>query len=227
MSRLLYFDCFSGVSGDMVLGALLDAGLPLEELRRALGRLAIAGLDVGAAASTAPGYAATKFTVRDRSRTRVGSSAARIDHIRHHEHFISTIMDHDHPHEHASSPGSSSASQPGGDLRLIDVRAVPVGSSDRAKMLFERLAEAEAAIHQMPVDKVHLHEVGALDSIIDIVGAVFALEWFGADQIVCSPLNVGGGTVQSRARPLSGAGAGHPALLAARPYLQRASGRSW
>src|SRR5207249_3301471 len=68
---------------------------------------------------------------------------------------------------------------------------------ERAKLLFHRLAEAEAAIHQMPLEKVHLHEVGALDSIIDIVGAVFALEWAGADEIVCSPLNVGGGMVQS------------------------------
>ena len=62
--------------------------------------------------------------------------------------------------------------------------------------LFERLAEAEAAIHDTPVERVHLHEVGALDSIIDIVGAVYALEWFGIDDIVSSPLNVGGGTVR-------------------------------
>ncbi len=63
--------------------------------------------------------------------------------------------------------------------------------------MFQRLAEAEAGIHQMPVEQVHLHEVGALDSIIDIVGIVFAMEWAGADRIVCSPLNVGGGMVRS------------------------------
>jgi uncharacterized protein (TIGR00299 family) protein len=66
----------------------------------------------------------------------------------------------------------------------------------RAVHLFERLAEAEAAIHAMPVEKVHLHEVGALDSIIDIVGAVYGLEWVGAGTVVCSPLNVGSGTVK-------------------------------
>ncbi len=76
------------------------------------------------------------------------------------------------------------------------VGAVAAGR-DRAKAMFQRLAEAEAAIHQMPVEQVHLHEVGALDSIIDIVGTVFALEWAGADRIVCSPLNVGGGMVHS------------------------------
>ena len=66
----------------------------------------------------------------------------------------------------------------------------------RANRLFTRLAEAEAGIHQMPVEKVHLHEVGAIDSIVDIVGGVFALEWFGAEQIVASPINVGSGMVE-------------------------------
>jgi uncharacterized protein (TIGR00299 family) protein len=82
-------------------------------------------------------------------------------------------------------------------FRLIDGAALSTTGRERAKGLFQRLAEAEAAIHQMPVEQVHLHEVGALDSIIDIVGAVFGLEWFAADAIVCSPLNVGGGMVNS------------------------------
>jgi uncharacterized protein (TIGR00299 family) protein len=82
-------------------------------------------------------------------------------------------------------------------FKLIDTAALSPSGRDKAKALFQRLAEAEAAVHQMPIEQVHLHEVGALDSIIDIVGAVFALEWVGADRIVCSPLNVGGGTVRS------------------------------
>jgi uncharacterized protein (TIGR00299 family) protein len=82
-------------------------------------------------------------------------------------------------------------------LALIDRSALSPEGRRRAKALFERLAEAEAAVHQVPVESVHLHEVGATDSIIDIVGAVFALEWADADEMVCSPLNVGGGMVRS------------------------------
>jgi hypothetical protein len=77
----------------------------------------------------------------------------------------------------------------------VDRSALSVDAKARANRLFRRLAETEAAIHQMPVEKVHLHEVGALDSIVDIVGGVFGLEWFGAERIVASPLNVGSGTV--------------------------------
>src|SRR5205823_4878168 len=80
---------------------------------------------------------------------------------------------------------------------LIDPSALSGGGREKAKMLFRRLAEAEAAIHQTPIDRVHLHEVGAIDSVIDIVGSVFAMEWARAERIVCSPLNVGGGTIES------------------------------
>lgn len=80
---------------------------------------------------------------------------------------------------------------------VIERSALSAAGRNRAQALFQRLAEAEAAIHDMPVERVHLHEVGALDSIIDIVGAVFAMEWWNADRIVCSPLNVGGGMVRS------------------------------
>ena len=77
----------------------------------------------------------------------------------------------------------------------MDRSALSGSAKDRARRLFRRLAETEADIHQRPVEEIHLHEVGAVDSIIDIAGAVFGLEWVGADRIVSSPLNVGSGTV--------------------------------
>jgi uncharacterized protein (TIGR00299 family) protein len=163
VSRVLYFDCFSGISGDMTLGALLDAGLPLDALRAALGSLALGDVELRAEKVLRAGVSATKFTVHEPEAT---ASA--------------------HPHRHLPKI-----------FKMIDSSSLSAEGRERAKAMFQRLGEAEAAIHQMPVEKVHLHEVGALDSIIDIVGAVFALEWAGADRIVCSPLNVGGGTVQS------------------------------
>jgi uncharacterized protein (TIGR00299 family) protein len=175
VSRVIYFDCFSGISGDMVLGALLDAGLPLDELTDALGSLAVSGYDIRADRVLRAGISATKFVVVERP--------AHADHS-----YGAHGLSHGHQHPHRSLPEIFS---------LIDTSALSVAGRQRAKRLFERLAEAEAAVHQMPIEKVHLHEVGALDSIIDIVGAVFAMEWVGAGRVVCSPLNVGGGTVES------------------------------
>lgn len=176
MSRILYFDCFNGASGDMVLGALLDAGLPLEELRRALGSLAIDGASVSATRVLRAGVSATKFIAEEH-----GHNTHERDHGHGHGH-------HHHHHAHRSLAEISA---------LIERSALSPAGQTRAKELFYRLGEAEAAIHQVPIDKIHLHEVGAVDSIIDIVGAVFAIEWFHADRIVSSPLNVGGGMVKS------------------------------
>ena len=177
MSRVLYFDCFSGISGDMALGALLDAGLPLDDLKAALGSLALGDAHVHTTKVLRAGLSATKFTVHEHT----GASA---------EHT------HDHGGQHAA-PAKHAHRHLAGIYKLIDASALSPAGRDRAKQMFQRLGEAEAAIHQMPLEKVHLHEVGALDSIIDIVGIVFAMEWAGADRVVCSPLNVGGGMVNS------------------------------
>jgi len=179
VSRVLYFDCFSGISGDMAIGALLDAGLPLAELQRALGSLALGDAHVHAKKVLRAGVSATKFSVHEHRHDNAD-----------HDHD----QQHDHPHSHAGSHPHRHLSA---IFKLIDSSALSPSGRERAKAMFQRLGEAEAVIHQMPVEKVHLHEVGALDSIIDIVGIVFAMEWAGADQVVCSPLNVGGGMVQS------------------------------
>ena len=159
VSRVLYFDCFSGISGDMALGALLDAGLPLDDLKRALGSLALGDAHVHAERCCAP-------ACRRRSSACTSTPEAALR-----THTIPAIpsttpMDPIHAaHPHRSLPEI---------FTLIDSSALSAPGRERAKAMFQRLAEAEAAIHQMPVEKVHLHEVGALDSIIDIVGAVFA-----------------------------------------------------
>ncbi|HEY2904304.1 MAG TPA: nickel pincer cofactor biosynthesis protein LarC [Vicinamibacterales bacterium] len=206
MPRVLYFDCFSGISGDMALGALLDAGLPLGDLKRALGSLALPGVHIHADRVLRTGVAATKFTVHaheeEHGHAHGDSSTQDHGHTDDHEHS----HDHDHRrgagahHSHDHDGGTASAhthrSLPE-IFELVDSAALSATGRDRAKRMFQRLAEAEASIHQMPVEQVHLHEVGAIDSIIDIVGVVFAMEWAHADRIVCSPLNVGGGMVKS------------------------------
>jgi uncharacterized protein (TIGR00299 family) protein len=205
--RILYFDCFNGASGDMILGALVDAGLPLDALKAALGSLAIDDFEVTAERVLRAGVSATKFRLIERhpepahahDHSHAHDHAHHRDHGHAHDHGHSHEHGHDHGHEHI--PGHDAGHHPHRSLpeihAHIDRSALTPAGKARAKALFQRLAEAEAAIHQMPVDRVHLHEVGALDSIVDIVGTVFALEWFKADEIVCSPLNVGRGMVRS------------------------------
>lgn len=174
--KILYFDCFNGAAGDMILGALLDAGLPFDALQRALGSLAIDGCQVRADRVLRAGVQATKF--------RVESDAHTHAHTHTHTHDPSSEPSH---HHHSVAEVNAA----------IERSNLSASGKAKATALFARLAEAEAAIHGMSVDEVHLHEVGALDSIVDVVGVVFALEWFAADRIVVSPMNVGGGMVRS------------------------------
>ena len=167
--KILYFDCFAGAAGDMILGALLDAGLPFDELKRALGSLAVEGWDVSVDRVVKTGITAAKFRVHEHSHAQAGEDGR-----------------HAHKHFHLKHI-----------FAAIERSALDDRGKAKAIKMFRRLGEAEAAIHGTTMEKVHLHEVGALDSIIDIVGAVFALEWFNADRIVVSPINVGGGMVHS------------------------------
>ena len=160
---MLYLDCFSGASGDMILGALIDLGLPIDALKSALGSLAIEYGNVGADRVLRAGITATKWRLEDGRDAAAGG----------------------HKHYHLK-----------GIVNAIRRSSLSAEGQDRAVHMFERLAAAEAAIHGTPIEKVHLHEVGALDSIIDIVGAVFGFEWFGIADVESSPLNVGGGMVR-------------------------------
>ena len=174
--KVLYFDCFSGASGDMIVGALIDAGVPLDEIRAALGSLSIDREAVWTERVDRAGIGATKFQVR-------GEDGG--DGHHHHSHGGAVVTEA-HVHRTLSEIDT-----------LIEGSRLSAAGRDRAKALFARLADVEGTIHGTPPDKVHLHEVGSLDSIVDIVGAVHALELIGAQRIVSSPLNVGSGTIRS------------------------------
>src|SRR3989338_5939857 len=128
MSRLLYFDCFSGISGDMALGAMLDAGLPLDDLKGALGSLAVSGFEVSAARVLRAGVSSTRPTL----------PAPPAPHP--------PPPSHHHPHRHLPAI-----------FNLIDQSALSAAGRDRAKAMFQRLAEVEAGIHQKPGGEGHLH----------------------------------------------------------------------
>jgi pyridinium-3,5-bisthiocarboxylic acid mononucleotide nickel chelatase len=195
--KILYFDCFNGAAGDMILGAFLDAGLPLDGLRDALGSLGIRNYEVTLERVRRAGVTATKFRLLEKTIAAEALETAAaanpsagptgFDHARgvHHSH-PHPHAHHDHPHRTLSEIH-----------RLIDQSALTAVGKDRAKALFDRLGAVEADVHGVPIERIHLHEVGALDSIIDIVGAVFAFEWARADRVIVSALNVGGGMVES------------------------------
>ena len=158
MARLLYFDCFSGISGDMTLGALLACGADEERLRSELAKLKLPGWQLSIAETSRNGIGATDVTV---------NLTAEQGHGRH-LHHIEEILN------------ASEIAQP--------IR-------EKALAVFRRLAEAEAKIHQTTVERIHFHEVGAVDAIIDIVGACVALENLGVEQVICSPLPMSRGFV--------------------------------
>jgi hypothetical protein len=159
MSRIVYFDCASGASGDMLLGALVDLGLPLELLRAELARVPFAGYGVEAHRVHRAGLHATKVEVRVDAGAGAGHRGLR------------------------------------DILGLIERSDLEGAVKERVAALFRRLATAEAAVHGTEPEKVHFHEMGAIDSIVDIVGGVVGLAWLRADRYLSSPLNVGTGTV--------------------------------
>lgn len=180
----MYIECFSGAAGDMLLGALVDAGVPIEALRTALGSL---GVDHVLSESRVmrSGIAATRIEVVPVS----GAS-------NHHPHGHHDVDVHEHSHPHSHVHGDEAYRSLSEIVRLIGHSGLSPAGKARAAALFRRLGEAEAAIHNVPIDTIHFHEVGAVDSIIDICGVVFAMDWLGIDDIIASPMNVGGGTVQ-------------------------------
>lgn len=177
--KILYYDCFSGISGDMNLGALLDLGVDKEYLIKELEKLKVSGYEIVVTTDERKGITGTKVKVNLDSEEEVEhkhSSHAHADHV-HHNHV------HD---EHRN---------------LMDIEKIINSSSlnDEVKKLskniFLKVAEAEAKIHGKGIMEVHFHEVGAVDSIVDIIGAAICLDYLKVDKIICSSVEVGGGFV--------------------------------
>src|SRR5258706_6095198 len=157
--RIAWLDCFSGISGDMLLGALADAGAPQAELCAIPQKLGLDNVKVEFERVERCHLQATKVHVK---------------------------VEAGHAHRSLS-----------GILKRIDGAALGARTRESAARVFQRLGEAEAEIHGIPVEKVHFHEVGAEDSIVDIVGGCAGLELLGIDRLICSPLDVGSGTVET------------------------------
>ena len=156
---IAYFDCFSGISGDMVLGALVDAGADLRKIESELRKLGLENWSISA--------------------EKVKRGAIFATHVK-----VATKEDHHHR-------GLSII------LKRIDDASLAPRAAERARKIFERLAAAEAKVHNIEIEKVHFHEVGAIDSIIDIVGSAIGFDLLGIDEFACSSLDVGGGQVST------------------------------
>ncbi|HEX3253908.1 MAG TPA: nickel pincer cofactor biosynthesis protein LarC [Pyrinomonadaceae bacterium] len=156
--RTLYFDCFAGASGDMILGAMVAAGVEPGYLREQLSLLPVKGF---------------KIEFETVNRSGLSATYARVE------------TAPEHKHRHLS------------DIKeIIEGSALSVAVKERAVQIFTRLAEAEARVHNEPIDHVHFHEVGALDAIVDVVGAAICFDALQINRFVCSPLHVGSGMVK-------------------------------
>jgi uncharacterized protein (TIGR00299 family) protein len=157
--RVAHFDCFSGISGDMALGALIDAGASMTKVRAELKTLGLDGYAISSQKTSRSGIGATQFKVR-----------------------LSKNVTQ--PHRHLT-----------GIHKLIKSSGLSQRAKADAIAIFTRLGEAEAAVHGVPVEKIHFHEVGAVDSILDIVGAAVAINQLGIERVTSSTLPLGSGTV--------------------------------
>ena len=160
MGKVAYFDCFSGCSGDMIIGSLLDAGLDLEGLKKGLAGLNVSGYQLTAEKVKRSSIVATKFTVIT-------------DKTVHQQRSLSHI------------------------LQIIDSSQLSDNVKKKSSAIFQRLGEVEAKIHGVGIEDIHFHELGAVDSIVDIIGTVFALEVLGLERICSSPLPVGSGKISA------------------------------
>ncbi|HXB19988.1 MAG TPA: nickel pincer cofactor biosynthesis protein LarC [Candidatus Solibacter sp.] len=223
--RIAYLECFSGISGDMFLGALLDAGVPAELFSRTVEALGVeARLEISRVQRS--GISAVKLDVLVAGEKELPREEFLQQHGHHHHHHhdhedaahghhVDAHDDHAHDdhahhkhephgHEHAGHTHPSHKHDDHGQShrglkeirQIINKAAISESAKRRAIRIFEALGAAEAKIHNTDIEKIHFHEVGAIDAIVDITCASVGVEALGVDEIICSPLNVGGGMVK-------------------------------
>jgi uncharacterized protein (TIGR00299 family) protein len=217
--RIAYLDCFSGISGDMFLGALVDAGVPAKVFEDT-----VAALNIGARLEISrvnrSGITATKVDVFVHGEKELPREVywEQQNHAQKHSHEQSHKHEHGHEHEHehvelrehnysqtrneGSRAGAPAPHKHEHGRGLHEIRevirkaAISAGAKKTAIAIFEALGAAEAKIHNSDIESIHFHEVGAVDAMVDIICAAVGAEALAVDEIVCSPLNVGGGTVK-------------------------------
>jgi pyridinium-3,5-bisthiocarboxylic acid mononucleotide nickel chelatase len=174
--KVLYYDCFAGISGDMNLGAMIDVGVDADYLKKELSKLPVHG-----------------YVLHVEKDIRKGISGTRVRVIidDHHQHLHEDDHHHDHGRGHHHHRHHTFAEI----KQLISDSSLDEQVKDRSIAVFTQLALAEAKIHSKPVDEVHFHEVGAIDSIVDIVGAAICLNYLAPDSVHCSTIELGGGSV--------------------------------
>ncbi len=217
MKRILYFDASAGVSGDMFVGALLDLGASLDQVQSHVASLGVEGIELHARKVASRGIAGTKFDVLDpesghpvdeldepHPRGDHGHGHPHPDHDHHHRHHEGHGHEHHHheaqAHDHGEPHGDHGDHHEHRGLgeirRLVRASGIPAPVAEDALSVFALLATAEAKVHGVSPEDVHFHEVGALDSIADIVAAASAFHQIAPDEAWCSPIHVGCGTVR-------------------------------
>ena len=213
LMRVAYLDCFSGISGDMFLGALVDAGVPAQVFEDT-----VAALNIGARLEVSRvernGISATKVDVFCHGEKELPREEYWAQQAHKHELEYQHRLSHDHEHAESHSHGQGSIALESGEAaatpahdhsrsrgltqikEIISRSAIDPKARNTAIRIFESLGQAEAKVHNSEVERVHFHEVGAVDAMVDIVCAAVGRDALGVDEIICSPLNVGGGTVK-------------------------------
>ena len=207
MEKIFYFDCFAGISGDMSVGPLIDAGVKFEYIEEELKKLKIDGYKVSCEKKLKNGIAGTKFNV-----TLENEDGKKIETIElnnekkvdghNHKHVHSHSHAHTHKHINLHSHLEESGHKPHVHRNLKDINLIIDNSElsenikNISKKIFNIVAEAEGKIHGKNIDEVHFHEVGAIDSIVDIVGFAICLDYIKPDKIYSSKLYLGRGFVK-------------------------------